>query len=47
MRSDGVRVAFIVENGAPIELIEFTDPNHPARRQSEVRIQPPSVQSTS
>jgi hypothetical protein len=27
----GVRVAFIVENGAPIELLEFTDPNHPAR----------------
>ena len=31
--SDGVRVAFIVENGAPIELLEFTDPNHPGRRQ--------------
>ncbi len=31
--SDGVRVAFIVENGAPIELLEFTDPHHPARRQ--------------
>jgi len=31
--SDGVRVAFIVENGAPIELLEFTDPNHPARCQ--------------
>jgi hypothetical protein len=31
--SDGVRVAFIVQNGAPIELLEFTDPNHPARRQ--------------
>jgi hypothetical protein len=31
--SEGVRVAFIVENGAPIELLEFTDPNHPARRQ--------------
>jgi hypothetical protein len=30
--SDGVRVAFIVENGAPIELLEFTDPNHPGRR---------------
>jgi hypothetical protein len=29
--SSGVRVAFIVENGAPIELLEFTDPNHPAR----------------
>jgi hypothetical protein len=27
-----VRVAFIVENGAPIELMEFTDPNHPDRR---------------
>jgi len=31
--SDGVRVAFIVENGAPIELLEFTDPNHRGRRQ--------------
>jgi hypothetical protein len=31
--ADGVRVAFIVENGAPIELLEFTDPNHPGRRQ--------------
>jgi hypothetical protein len=31
--SDGVLVAFIVENGAPIELLQFTDPNHPARRQ--------------
>ena len=30
--SEGVRVAFIVENGAPIELIEFTDPKHPDRR---------------
>jgi hypothetical protein len=30
--SDGVRVAFIIENGAPIELLEFTDPNHPDRR---------------
>ena len=29
--SNGVRVAFIIENGAPIELLEFTDPNHPAR----------------
>jgi len=29
--SEGVRVAFIVENGAPIELMEFTDPKHPAR----------------
>jgi hypothetical protein len=27
-----VRVAFIVENDAPIELLEFTDPNHPNRR---------------
>ena len=25
--SDGVRVAFIVENGAPIELLEFQTPN--------------------
>ena len=31
--SEGVRVAFIVENGAPIELLEFTDRNHPARRE--------------
>ena len=30
--SDGVRVAFIVENGAPIELMEFSDPDHPDRR---------------
>lgn len=30
--SEGVRVAFIVENGAPIELMKFTDPNHPDRR---------------
>ena len=30
--SDGVRVAFIVENGAPVELMEFTDPHHPDRR---------------
>ncbi len=30
--SAGVRVAFIVENGAPIELLEFTDPIHPDRR---------------
>lgn len=30
--SQGVRVAFVVENGAPIELLEFTDPNHPDRR---------------
>jgi hypothetical protein len=30
--SDGGRVAFIVENGAPIELLEFTDANHPDRR---------------
>ena len=30
--SNGVRVAFIVENGAPIEFLEFTDPNHPDRR---------------
>jgi hypothetical protein len=26
-------VAFIVENGAPIELLEFSESNHPARRQ--------------
>jgi hypothetical protein len=31
--SDGVCVTFIVENGAPIELLEFIDPNHPGRRQ--------------
>jgi len=30
-QSAGVRVAFIVENGAPIELLEFTDHQHPAR----------------
>jgi hypothetical protein len=29
--SEGVKVAFILENGAPIELLEFTDPNHPDR----------------
>ena len=29
--SEGVRVAFIVESGAPIELLEFNDPKHPAR----------------
>jgi hypothetical protein len=29
--SEGVLVAFIVENGAPIELLQFTDPNHPDR----------------
>jgi hypothetical protein len=33
--SDGVRVAFIVENGAPIELLEFTDPRHPSRLPDE------------
>jgi hypothetical protein len=33
--SDGVRVAFILENGAPIELLEFTDPNHLGRRQQQ------------
>jgi hypothetical protein len=31
--------AFIVENGAPIELLEFSDPDHPARR-------PPSKMGT-
>jgi hypothetical protein len=42
--SDGVRVAFIVENGAPIELLEFTDPNHPGRRQqSKMLIETPST----
>jgi hypothetical protein len=46
--SDGVRVAFIVENGAPIELVEFTDPNHPGRhQQSKTLVQTPSIQSTS
>ncbi|MCU0291255.1 MAG: hypothetical protein MUF10_04600 [Thermoanaerobaculaceae bacterium] len=29
--SAGVRVAFIVHNGAPIEFLEFDDPNHPDR----------------
>lgn len=33
--SEGVRVAFILENGAPIELLEFTDPNHPDRRAAD------------
>ena len=33
--SAGVRVAFIVENGAPVELMEFTDPEHPDRRKYE------------
>ena len=36
--SDGVRVAFIVENGAPIELLEFTDPDHPGRQRSKMLI---------
>jgi hypothetical protein len=41
-------VAFIVENGAPIELLEFTDPSHPGRRQqSKMLIQTSSIQSTS
>jgi len=26
--SDGVRVAFIVENGAPVEFLEFTSAEH-------------------
>ena len=43
--SDGV--AFIVENGAPIELLEFPDPNHPARRQKCKDADTPSIQSTS
>lgn len=30
--SPGVRVAFIVYDGAPVELLEFTDKNHPDRR---------------
>lgn len=34
--SKGVRVAFIVENGAPIELMEFTDPNHPDRHKGAI-----------
>lgn len=33
--SSGVRVAFVVENGAPIELMEFADPDHPDRRTYE------------
>ena len=33
-----------MENGAPIELLEFTDPNHPGRRQqSKMLIQTPSA----
>ena len=35
--SSGVRVAFVVENGAPIELLQFTDPNHPDRLEREPR----------
>jgi hypothetical protein len=31
--SGGVRVAFILESGAPVELIEFTQPDHPDRLQ--------------
>ena len=35
--SQGVRVAFIVENGTPpIELLEFTDPKHPARLSNQM-----------
>lgn len=30
--SPGVRVAFIVDNGAPVELLEFSRPKRPARR---------------
>jgi hypothetical protein len=37
--SDGVRVAFIVENGAPIELLEFTDPKRPARLSEETDVE--------
>jgi len=33
--SIGARVAFIIENGAPVELLEFTDPHHPDRRRYE------------
>src|SRR5580698_2052809 len=41
--SDGVRVAFIVENGAPIELLEFTDPNHvPYPPETESSPSPPT-----
>jgi hypothetical protein len=43
--SVGVRVAFIVENGAPIELLEFTDPNHPARRPAELDADPSTLDS--
>ena len=34
--SAGVRAAFIVEHGAPIELLEFTDPKHPARLSNQL-----------
>jgi hypothetical protein len=38
----------VSENGAPIVLLEFTDPNHPGRRQqSKMLIETPSIQSTS
>jgi hypothetical protein len=40
--SDGVRVAFIIENGAPIELLEFIDPQHPARLSGQSGEQPPT-----
>jgi hypothetical protein len=35
--SDGVRVAFIVEKGAPVELLEFTDSKQPARLSNKWR----------
>jgi hypothetical protein len=36
--SDGVRVAFIVSNGAPIELMEFTDPERDGRAKSHLMV---------
>ena len=34
--SVGVRVAFSIENGVPVELLEFTDPKHLARLSNQV-----------
>ena len=39
--SDGVRVAFIVHEGAPVELLEFSGP-HPDRLE-EARREPPTL----
>lgn len=36
--SEGVRVAFIVHNGAPVEFLEF-EPGHPDRLPEEVELE--------